>query len=62
MPINPNGAPAYSCTSMGLVAHRKWCFWRLADVLGRVNPLSQGGDTGSNPVGAANWLIIGAFC
>jgi hypothetical protein len=38
---------------------RLWC---LADVEGQVNPLSQGGDTGSNPVGAAKRLIIGAFC
>jgi hypothetical protein len=43
---------------MHAVVHRRWRSWWLADVDGRVNPLSQGGDTGSNPVGAASEVPV----
>jgi len=41
------------------LAHRREHSWCLADDGGRRIPLSQGGDTGSNPVWAANDLING---
>ena len=65
MPINICARCGRSCTSMNVMAHRGRASGGLVDVEGRRKPLTQGGDTGSNPVGAAQCACSGArsdFC